>query len=34
LDEACWPLATKGFFPFRESIPKLLDRLRPLPPMG
>jgi deoxyribodipyrimidine photo-lyase len=33
-DEACWPLATKGFFPFRESIPKLLDRLRPLPPMG
>jgi deoxyribodipyrimidine photo-lyase len=33
-DEACWPLATKGFFPFRESIPALLDRLRPVPPMG
>jgi deoxyribodipyrimidine photo-lyase len=31
-DEACWPLATKGFFPFRESIPKLVERLRPLPP--
>ncbi len=31
-DEACWPRATKGFFPFRDSIPALLDRLRPLPP--
>jgi deoxyribodipyrimidine photo-lyase len=31
-DEACWPLATKGFFPFRERIPALLDRLRPEPP--
>ena len=28
-DEACWPLATKGFFPFRESIPTLLGRLLP-----
>jgi deoxyribodipyrimidine photo-lyase len=26
-DEACWPLATKGFFPFRENIPTLLGRL-------
>jgi deoxyribodipyrimidine photo-lyase len=33
-DEACWPLATKGFFPFREKIPALIDRLRPQPPMG
>ena len=33
-DEACWPRATKGFFPFRESIPALLDRLRPSAPMG
>jgi deoxyribodipyrimidine photo-lyase len=30
-DEACWPLATKGFFPFRESIPRLLERLGPAP---
>ncbi|WP_203073629.1 FAD-binding domain-containing protein [Falsiroseomonas ponticola] len=28
-DEACWPRATKGFFPFRESIPTLLGRLLP-----
>lgn len=28
-DSACWPRATKGFFPFRENIPALLDRLRP-----
>ncbi len=26
-DEACWPLATKGFFAFREAIPGLLGRL-------
>jgi deoxyribodipyrimidine photo-lyase len=26
-DSACWPLATKGFFPFRTAIPHLLDRL-------
>lgn len=31
-DEACWPLATRGFFPFRERIPALLDVLRPAPP--
>ncbi len=28
-DEACWPLATGGFFPFRKNIPKLVDRLLP-----
>jgi deoxyribodipyrimidine photo-lyase len=33
-DSACWPLATKGFFPFRESIPALIDRLRPVPPFA
>ncbi|PWS37732.1 deoxyribodipyrimidine photolyase [Falsiroseomonas bella] len=33
-DEACWPLATKGFFPFRENIPALIERLRPQPPMA
>ena len=26
-DKACWPLATKGFFPFREAIPRLLAGL-------
>ena len=26
LDTAAWPLATKGFFPFRKHIPALLDR--------
>jgi len=31
-DEACWPLARKGFFPFRESIPDLISRLRPAAP--
>jgi deoxyribodipyrimidine photo-lyase len=30
-DEASWPLATKGFFPFRESIPALIARLHPQP---
>jgi deoxyribodipyrimidine photo-lyase len=33
-DEACWPRATRGFFPFREGIPALLDRLRPEAPGG
>ena len=33
-DEACWPRATKGFFPFRESIPALVARLDPRPPTG
>jgi deoxyribodipyrimidine photo-lyase len=31
-DEACWPLARKGFFPFRESIPGLIRHLDPQPP--
>ena len=26
LDTAAWPLATRGFFPFRKHIPELLDR--------
>ncbi|MGG5818119.1 FAD-binding domain-containing protein [Falsiroseomonas sp. HW251] len=26
-DSACWPLATKGFFAFRESIPRLIETL-------
>ncbi|MBR0655838.1 FAD-binding domain-containing protein [Plastoroseomonas arctica] len=26
-DAACWPLATKGFFAFREHIPSLIGRL-------
>jgi deoxyribodipyrimidine photo-lyase len=26
-DEACWPLATRGFFQFRERIPELARRL-------
>jgi deoxyribodipyrimidine photo-lyase len=25
-DSAAWPLATKGFFPFRQHIPNLLPR--------
>ena len=33
-DSACWPRATKGFFPFRESIPALIERLAPTPPTG
>ena len=28
-DAACWPLARKGFFPFREKIPGLLRELQP-----
>lgn len=31
-DSACWPLATKGFFAFREQIPALVARLKPMPP--
>ena len=26
-DATCWPLATKGFFAFREAIPGLIARL-------
>ncbi len=33
-DAACWPLARKGFFPFREAIPGLLATLDPRPPGG
>ena len=33
-DAACWPLATRGFFPFRRTIPALLDRLRPATPIA
>ena len=31
-DAACWPLAQKGFFPFREAIPRLIGELRPTSP--
>ncbi len=31
-DEACWPLAQRGFFPFRAEIPRLIAELRPTPP--
>jgi deoxyribodipyrimidine photo-lyase len=31
-DEACWPLAQRGFFPFRAAIPRLTAELRPLAP--
>lgn len=31
-DAACWPLARKGFFPFRESIPRLIAALSPRAP--
>lgn len=31
-DAACWPLATRGYFPFRENIGRLIAELRPLPP--
>ncbi|MCU0944976.1 MAG: deoxyribodipyrimidine photolyase [Rubritepida sp.] len=31
-DAACWPLARKGFFPFRESIPRLIRELAPTAP--
>lgn len=30
-DSACWPLATKGFFPFREQITALIQAASPLP---
>ncbi len=29
-DEACWPLAQRGFFPFRAEIPRLIAELRPV----
>ena len=28
-DEACWPLATRGYFAFRKHIPRLLEELLP-----
>lgn len=28
-DSACWPLATRGFFPFRKQIPRLIETLIP-----
>lgn len=31
-DAVCWPLATRGFFPFRAQIPTLLTQLRPAAP--
>jgi len=31
-DSACWPLAGRGFFPFKAEIPGLLRRLDPRPP--
>ena len=31
-DAACWPLAQRGFFPFRTEIPRLIAELRPAPP--
>jgi deoxyribodipyrimidine photo-lyase len=31
-DAACWPLARRGFFPFRENIPRLLRDLAPAAP--
>jgi deoxyribodipyrimidine photo-lyase len=31
-DANCWPLARKGFFPFRESIPRLVAELSPAAP--
>ena len=31
-DEACWPLAQRGFFPFKTQIPRLIAELRPAPP--
>jgi deoxyribodipyrimidine photo-lyase len=30
LDTAAWPLATKGFFPFRKNIPDLLGQFLPI----
>ncbi len=31
-DQACWPHATRGFFPFREKIPGLIQSLKPAAP--
>jgi len=31
-DAACWPLARRGFFPFRENIPRLIRELTPAAP--
>jgi deoxyribodipyrimidine photo-lyase len=31
-DDACWPLATRGFFPFKTQIPRLIGELHPTPP--
>jgi deoxyribodipyrimidine photo-lyase len=31
-DQHCWPLATHGFFRFRERIPALIGALQPSPP--
>lgn len=31
-DEACWPLAQRGFFPFRAEIPRLIAELQPFSP--
>ena len=31
-DDACWPLAVKGFFPFKASIPRLIAELQPIAP--
>lgn len=31
-DAACWPLARRGFFPFRENIPRLIRELAPTAP--
>jgi deoxyribodipyrimidine photo-lyase len=31
-DEACWPHATRGFFPFKAQIPRLIAELQPTPP--
>ena len=31
-DDACWPHATRGFFPFKTQIPRLIAELQPAPP--
>ncbi len=31
-DSACWPHATRGFFPFKTQIPRLIAELHPTPP--
>jgi deoxyribodipyrimidine photo-lyase len=30
-DDAAWPYATRGFFPFKKKIPELLARARLVP---